>query len=268
VRRAGDGALYFDLVTEDEQPPPTVRSLLAGAVQRGLPFNNRVQAVGQEMFRSPALSFFYERGWRQQFALAGFRPEEEEFAEILEFFGPAVAAARDEGNAVAVLDLSCGSGLWTRRLLRSGVFDTVFAGDYSEVMLAETLNRLKADDLSAAGPTAPIAVRLDAAALPFQSGGLDLIHAGAALHCWPNLDGSVAEVYRALATGGRFYATTFTTTAYGMSPRLTRGGRTGYKFFEGVGELTDLMVAAGFKKEDVDVRIVGASCAVVKCVKS
>ena len=81
-----------------------------------------------QFFRTPAMAFLYERGWRQNFNAAGFPGIEKEFAEAAEFFAPCA----DGG---VVVDLSCGSGLMTRRLCRSGRYRRVLGLDYSEVML-------------------------------------------------------------------------------------------------------------------------------------
>jgi len=266
-KAVADVGSYFDLVSEPAQRTETVQELLQQLLSSAFSSPvSRLQQVGQEMFRSPYIAFLYERGWRQNFRNAGFRPEEVEFAEIMDFFMPVVTARAAKASSATVLDLSCGSGLWTRRLTRSAKFSTVYAGDYSDAMIVETLTRLKNDGLPTEGPTAPVVVRLDAGALPFQSKGLSTVHAGAALHCWPSAEDGVKEVYRVLEDGGRFYATTFLRTAYGLNPRLSGQTTNGFRFFQ-LDELRDIMTGAGFAEEDVDVRKVGNGCAIVKCVK-
>merc|ERR1719401_2773777 len=52
-------------------------------------------------------------------------------------------------------------------------------------------------------------VRADIARLPFASGSLGGVHAGAAIHCWPAPENAVAEVARVLRPGGVFVLTTF-----------------------------------------------------------
>lgn len=155
-----------------------------------------------------------ERGWRQNFNNAGFPGIDKEAVELLSFL--------EEGDVTGtVVDLSCGSGLMTRRLVspmihvstpnihasthpsiradasaapspipffpspqvKSGRFSRVIGADYSESMLRETARRFRVE-----GMDAPELVRCDAARLPFQTASLDAIHAGAALHCWPALE--------------------------------------------------------------------------------
>lgn len=54
-------------------------------------------------------------------------------------------------------------------------------------------------------------VRADVGRLPFATGSVDAIHAGAALHCWPNPEAAMAEISRVLKPGGVFVASTFLT---------------------------------------------------------
>jgi SAM-dependent methyltransferase len=54
-----------------------------------------------------------------------------------------------------------------------------------------------------------VAVRADVGRLPFATGSVDAIHAGAAMHCWPNPQAAMAEISRVLRPGGVFVASTF-----------------------------------------------------------
>lgn len=56
-----------------------------------------------------------------------------------------------------------------------------------------------------------VAVRGDIGRLPFATGSVDAIHAGAAIHCWPNPQAGMAEISRVLRPGGVFVASTFLT---------------------------------------------------------
>ena len=56
-----------------------------------------------------------------------------------------------------------------------------------------------------------LCVRADIARLPFATGSVDAIHAGAAIHCWPNPQAALAEISRVLRPGGVFVASTFLT---------------------------------------------------------
>ncbi|KAL3532249.1 hypothetical protein ACH5RR_005770 [Cinchona calisaya] len=72
-----------------------------------------------------------------------------------------------------LVDVSRGSGLFSRKFAKSGAYSRVVALDFSENMLYVSR-------------------------LPFSSGSIDCVHAGAALHCWPSPSNAVAEINRIL----------------------------------------------------------------------
>lgn len=81
------------------------------------------------VLRQPLVSFVYERGWRQNFAGAGFPGPEKEFEMAMEYLRSA------EGGVL--VDASCGTGLFTRLFARSKKFQGVVALDFSESMLQQ-----------------------------------------------------------------------------------------------------------------------------------
>ena len=58
-------------------------------------------------------------------------------------------------------------------------------------------------------PSRYVLIRADVGRLPFATGSVAGLHAGAALHCWPNPAAAFAEISRVLAPGGVFVASTF-----------------------------------------------------------
>jgi SAM-dependent methyltransferase len=211
--------------------------------------------VQTDFFRNPVIAFVYERGWRQGFANAGFPGIDKEFLLLKDFWGPDILKG-------TLLDMSCGSGLMARQLAEHGTATRLFAADYSEVMLLETRRRFGEQS---AGPGAvPELVRCDVARLPFATGSLDGVHAGAALHCWPALDEGLREVCRALAPGGKFFATTFKKGAYGVPSQVNDQGGPSFRFFE-VAELEALLKDSGFA--EVSVELVGQGCLIARCTK-
>jgi len=216
---------------------------------------NAGQPLRQELFRTPVVSYLYERGWRNSFAQAGFPGIEKEYDLAMDFF------ADVSGNTV--MDLSCGSGLMVRRLAKSNAFAKVVAVDFSESMLEEVNRRKKEENC----PDFDL-IRADVANLPFATGGVEAIHSGAALHCWPYVQDGLIEVHRVLKPGGKFFATTFLwgvpDEIINLQANLDLGGqRRAYRFFS-VEELEWLMKAAGFSDVDVEKR---DRCAIIRCIK-
>ncbi|XP_031277441.1 uncharacterized methyltransferase At2g41040, chloroplastic [Pistacia vera] len=158
-----------------------------------------VKPASTELFRSPFVSFLYERGWRQNFNRSGFPGPDEEFKMAQEYFKPV------EGGLL--VDVSCGSGLFTRKFAKSGTYSGVIALDFSESMLRQSYDFIKQDDTILTSNLA--LVRADVSRLPFSSGSVDAVHAGAALHCWPSPSNAIAEISRILRSGGVFVGTTF-----------------------------------------------------------
>lgn len=152
-----------------------------------------------ELFRSPLVSFVYERGWRQNFNSRGFPGPDEEFKMAQDLFKSA------EGGTL--VDVSCGSGLFSRKFAKSRTYSRVVALDFSENMLRQCYDFIKADDTILNSNLA--LVRADVSRLPFTSGSVDAVHAGAALHCWPSPSNAIAEINRILRSGGVFVGTTF-----------------------------------------------------------
>lgn len=168
-------------------------------ITAGMKDYTEVKPVRTELFRSPLVSFLYERGWRQNFNQSGFPGPDEEFKMAQEYFKPT------EGGLL--VDVSCGSGLFSRKFAKSGTYSKVIALDFSENMLRQCYDFIKQDDTISTRNLA--LVRADVSRLPFASGSVDAIHAGAALHCWPSASNAVAEICRALRSGGVFVGTTF-----------------------------------------------------------
>ena len=240
---------YVDLLpTSGRSAPLSIEELQTELLDA---WSSRTQT---QLFRSPLTSFLYERGWREGFKNAGFPGIEKEFEEVQRFFEPVAS------NGV-VVDRSCGSGLMTRRLLKSGAYGRVLALDYSESMLLETARRVREEAI----PDASLMLcRADVSSLPLAPASIDAMHAGAAMHCWPKLEQGLAQIRASLKPGGRFFATTFFQGAYGRGMPQQNGGA-GFRFFDDEAELTKLLIDAGFPPEGVTVRREGRGCAIIRC---
>lgn len=153
------------------------------------------------VFETSQVSSLYEDyGWRDSFARAGFPGPDAELERALEYFGSAAQGT--------VVDISCATGLFTRRLANSGKFDTIVGLDISETMLAQCASRVEKRVATKIADRI-LLVRADVAQLPIETSSVDCVHAGAAIHCWPNAEIAVAEIARILKPGGIFCGTTF-----------------------------------------------------------
>ncbi|KAL3695937.1 hypothetical protein R1sor_010013 [Riccia sorocarpa] len=170
-----------------------------GIIDLTIPRKGYVAPIGSLFFQNPLIAYVYERGYRDNFRNAGFPGFDEEAQRAQDILEPA--------KGEVIMDLSCGPGGFTRRFVSSGKFDTVIAADFSEAMLEQARDFIKSDN--SVDLDKVVLVRADAARLPFESSSLAGIHAGAAIHCWPDVQTSVAEISRVLKPGGVFVASTF-----------------------------------------------------------
>lgn len=245
--------------------PPPLRAALASTGLTGdyVPM--------RDLFTSPSVSFAYERGWRQGFAGAGFPGPDREAELAMEYFEPAVVGS----GPSTVVDMSCATGLFTRRLAKSGGYDRVLGCDYSDSMLSEARRRINADaDLS--GPSSSGTrldlVRCDVGNLPMRTDSVSALNAGAAMHCWPDLDAALSEIHRALKPGGRYFATTFLSSYFNILQSTEQGreieqNMQAFQYFESTDVLRDMVIKAGFDEDKVSVEVLGTSCAVIRAEK-
>lgn len=251
-------------------PPP-----LRGAIST---FSNGDYVPMRDLFTSPAVSFAYERGWRQGFERAGFPGPDTEARMAMEYFAPVIASVPSNKTSV-VVDMSCATGLFTRRFAASGQYDRVLGCDYSESMLLEARRRIEADpklsSSSSSGPrkkTSLDLVRLDVGRIPMQDASVDALHAGAAMHCWPDLDAAASEIYRVLRPGGRYFASTFLSTYFATLSGLdgqasTPVSQQAFQYFESIDALRGLLERGGFSSEKITIEVLGAACVIIRAEK-
>lgn len=143
-------------------------------------------------------------------------------------------------------------------------------------MLTEARRRIRADSEIAASSTKLDLVRCDVAKIPMKSGSIDAFHAGAAMHCWPEIEKSLEEIHRVLVPGGRYFATTFLGNYFAnvaMAETASNGGVEveqniqAFQYFPSVEYLRDLLLDAGFEEDKVNIEVVGAACVIIRCEK-
>ncbi|KAM1181732.1 hypothetical protein ACFX13_000308 [Malus domestica] len=116
--------------------------------------------VATEMFRTPLVLYLYEKGWRQSFTVwGGFPGLEKEFELTKDFLKPVLGGGK-------IID--------AKNMLNEC---------YGFIHQEENFPKENM-----------ILVRADISQLPFATGFVDTVHAGAAIHCWPSP--STAEMKR------------------------------------------------------------------------
>ena len=235
----------------------------------------------RDLFTSPSVAFAYERGWRQGFAQAGFPGPDVESRMAMDYFAPVVSKAGGQGagaggsaqNSV-VVDMSCATGLFTRRFASTDTYGRVLGCDYSEAMLTEARRRINEEpklSKNALKTTKLDLVRLDVGQIPMQDSSIDCLHAGAAMHCWPDLDAAASEIYRVLKPGGRYFATTFLSRYFSVLSSTdgqdTPVSQQAFQYFESVETLRSLLERGGFESDKIAIEILGTACVVIKAEK-
>ena len=137
----------------------------------------------------------YDTAYRGVFRLLGYPGVDAEVEAACDALN---LAALDESQFL--LDLSCGPGVFTQRLVDSTAARVV-AVDFSRAMCERAAKR---------APGSAAVVRADVGRLPFKDGSVARIHAAASLHCWPDPARGVSECLRVLAPGGVLYLSTVT----------------------------------------------------------
>ncbi|VAI80981.1 unnamed protein product [Triticum turgidum subsp. durum] len=150
-------------------------------------------------------------GWRQNFNRSGFPGRDEEFQMAQDYFQSVAGGI--------LVDVSCGSGLFSRKFASSGAYSAVIALDFSENMLLQCYDYIKQEET-------PMNTNL----------------------------ALIAEISRVLKPGGVFVATTFLSTPTNSGPlsidalrplrQIVGPVNSSYNFFT-EGELEDLCRSCG-----------------------
>jgi ubiquinone/menaquinone biosynthesis C-methylase UbiE len=164
-------------------------------------------------------------------------------------------------------------GLFTRRFSSIDRYGRVLGCDYSEAMLTEARRRINEEpSLSKLKTTKLDLVRLDVGQIPMQDESVNCLHAGAAMHCWPDLDSAFKEIFRVLKPGGRYFGTTFLSTYFSSLSSMDGQAsvvpsRQAFQYFESVDTLKGLLEKGGFESDKIQIEILGTACAVIRAEK-
>ena len=168
------------------------------------------------------------------------------------------------------------TGLFTRRFTKSNKYSRIIACDYSDSMLTEARRRIRADSELASTSTKLDLVRCDVAKIPMKTNSIDVFHAGAAMHCWPEIEASLKEIHRVLVPGGRYFATTFLSNYFSTLANVEKASNDGidfeqnmqaFQYFPSKEYIRDLLIDSGFDASKVAVEVLGRACVVIRCEK-
>jgi SAM-dependent methyltransferase len=156
------------------------------------------RSLAQALMESPTIVKIYEGNrWRrsnwQQGAL-GIKFEQE---------SAIIMQAADVKETSTVLDLACGTGIYTRPFALVARRGRVVGMDISMPML-EWASRKAAEE----GVDNVVFLRARVPELPFDDAFFDCVNCCGALHLFPNADKAIKQIVRILKPGGRFTAGT------------------------------------------------------------
>lgn len=157
------------------------------------------RSFAQALMESPAIARIYDgtlwrrSGWQQRALGILF---DKESAVIMN--------AAQIQKASMMLDMACGSGIYTRLFARAMPQGQVVGLDLSMPML-----QWAAQKDSREGCTNLAYLRANAHDLPFEDACFDRANSCGAMHLFPDIERVLAEVNRVLKPGGRFTTGTF-----------------------------------------------------------
>ena len=199
------------------------------------------RTFAQTLMESPLLASIYEsRLWRRSpvlTALLGisFAAEQELILDALDLRG-------DE----RVLDLACGTGIYTRPLARRLARGHVVGLDLSPPMLRYAADTARAEHIENLAWT-----RASALALPFADTSFAAVLCSAALHLMPDTARALAESHRVLHPGGDIVLAVFRMQSGWLARATARARRgVGTRAFS-TESLEQALTTAGFKTMEI-----------------
>jgi len=194
------------------------------------------RTFAQTLMESPLLASIYEsRLWRRSpllGALLGISFDAEQ---------QLILDAADLRGDEQVLDLACGTGIYTRPLAHRLPHGYVIGLDLSPPMLRYAADAARAEDLANLAWT-----RASALAIPFADARFTTVLCSAALHLMPDTGGALAESHRVLRPGGRIVLAVFRMQSGWLARATARARRgVGTRAFS-TESLEQALTAAGF----------------------
>ncbi len=187
----------------------------------------------QRLMQAPPIVSIYERIWRRLgYRIASFRSFGKEIRTVLRL--------NDGRQCCRVLELACGTGVFTRPIARN-VEGLVVGLDLSWPMLRQARRLLERDGL-----TNVVLMRGSAFRLPFVSGAFPFVNCCGALHLFDQPEAALREIGRVVEQGGHLCVQTTIRPAHsgGLAWFLERFIRFG--FFD-ENELREKLRGFGFE---------------------
>jgi ubiquinone/menaquinone biosynthesis C-methylase UbiE len=155
-------------------------------------------------------------------------------------------AAKLKGNEI-LLDLACGTGIYSRRLAGQLAHGMVLGIDLSTPMLNYAKPRVRKEGLENI-----LFIHSDAIDLPFSDETFEAVNCCGALHLFTDLNRALSEVSRVLKVGGRFTLATFRKRAGPLAERIVRLRK-------------DATGMSAFRPDELELRLNHTGFAKVKC---
>ena len=206
------------------------------------------------------MSLFDHRQVRRSFARSAARYDDaaalqrrigDRLLETLDYLGdPGLARAAPR----RILDIGCGTGHFTHRLLQRWPKAEVVGVDIALPMLRRLRSRERSLSARLGLARRPAAICGDARALPFADGAFDLVFSNLCLQWLDELPAVFGEWRRVLAPGGALVASTFgPDTLWELRAAFAQVDDAPHVSpFADIAQVGDALVAAGFRQPVVD----------------
>ena len=159
-----------------------------------IPKNPRQEHIWGGALESETFVRFYESRWWRR-GLVNWLYLAISFDDELEM----ISQASNLKDAQAVLDLACGSGIYTRPFAQWLSTGTAVGLDLSMPMLEYASTKAQSERIDNI-----VFIHGDAHDLPFPEDQFDVVNCSGALHAFPDLPKALSEVHRVLKPGGTF----------------------------------------------------------------
>jgi len=160
-----------------------------------LPYAPSGQSVAQKFMDRPRFISAYEgKYWRKSIIL-GFLLAGINFSDELNL----ITKAAELSGSEVILDLACGTGIYTRPWAKKLAQGFAVGLDISKPMLSYAVAKAEEEAIENI-----LYVHASALTIPFPDGSFDRVNCCGALHLFPNIGKVLGEIHRVMNPGGIF----------------------------------------------------------------